>query len=170
MDGSLIKRLVQFDQERRSFPGEHWFALAAGLWFLRKKGGSLPARLTAKAVGAALVFRAASGRDGLRRLIPNQPAGRPFPGATPDRRTSIGGTSNGSTSNDGTSDGRSSVPGGIGATTAARPILPPVGEPVAGAGAGASPRAALLQPPGEAGGARTAPSSPDLSTTFPDIR
>ncbi len=68
MDLSFIERLRRVDQQRRSFPGEHWLALAAGLWFLKRKGGSLPARLSSKALGAALLYRAASGRDGIRKL------------------------------------------------------------------------------------------------------
>jgi hypothetical protein len=65
---SLFERLVHLDQTRKSFPGEHWLALGAGLWFLRKKGHSLPANLWSKAIGTALIVRAASGRDGLQKL------------------------------------------------------------------------------------------------------
>ena len=69
MTQSLFERLVRFDQTRKSFPGEHWLALAAGLWFLKRKGSSLPSTLVSKAIGAAFVVRAASGRDGLQKLL-----------------------------------------------------------------------------------------------------
>lgn len=68
MNRSMLERLVHLDQTRKSFPGEHWMAFAAGLWFLRRKPRSLPGRLWSKAIGAALLVRAASGRDGLRKL------------------------------------------------------------------------------------------------------
>ena len=68
MQDSFISNLKRFDQQRPSLPGEHWLALAAGLWFLRKSGGSALSRFSSKAIGAALIYRAASGRDGLRRL------------------------------------------------------------------------------------------------------
>ena len=82
MEGSLFDRLVQFDRTRKSFPGEHWFALATGLWFLRRKGGSVPSTLLSKAIGAAFIVRAASGRDGLQKLLKDSSgagsAGRPW--------------------------------------------------------------------------------------------
>lgn len=68
MDRSLLGRLIEFDRTRKSIPGEHWFALATGLWFLRRKGNSLPSKLLSKAIGVAFIVRAASGRDGLQKL------------------------------------------------------------------------------------------------------
>jgi hypothetical protein len=68
MQGSFFDNLKRFDQQRQSFPGEHWLTLAAGLWFLRRPARSPLARLSTTAIGAALIYRAASGRDGLRRL------------------------------------------------------------------------------------------------------
>ena len=61
MNDSMLESLQQFDQQRPSIPGEHWIALAAGVALLLKPRGSLVSRLA----GAALVFRAASGHDGL---------------------------------------------------------------------------------------------------------
>lgn len=63
MVGSIIQRLRRIDEQRRSFPGEHWLVAAAGMWFL-KRGG-----LASKAIGGALLYRAASGRDGLRQVL-----------------------------------------------------------------------------------------------------
>jgi len=68
MDRSLFERVVQFDQSRKSIPGEHWLTLAAGLWFLRRKSNSIPSTLLSKSIGAALLVRAATGRDGLQKL------------------------------------------------------------------------------------------------------
>ena len=65
MEESLLAQLKRLDDERPGFPGEHWLALAAGLWLLTRSGGSMLGRLATLAGGAALVYRAASGRDGL---------------------------------------------------------------------------------------------------------
>ena len=69
MELSLLDRLKRFDDERPSFPGEHWLALGAGLWLITRQQQSMLGRLAAVAAGAALVYRAASGRDGLARLV-----------------------------------------------------------------------------------------------------
>jgi len=63
MNGTWIDRLRRVDQQRASFPGEHWLVATAGMYLLRRKG------LLSKAAGAAMLYRAASGRDGLRRLL-----------------------------------------------------------------------------------------------------
>jgi hypothetical protein len=68
MNTTWIDRLRRADQQRPSFPGEHWLVATAGMWLLRRRGGSLPVQLASKAAGAALLYRAASGRDGIRRL------------------------------------------------------------------------------------------------------
>ena len=81
MNMSWINRLRRADQQRAGFPGEHWLALTAGLWFLRRKGGSFPIRLATKAAGAALLYRAASGRDGVGRWWPGGGSRRPAPQA-----------------------------------------------------------------------------------------
>ena len=63
MNGTWIDQLRRADEKRPSFPGEHWLVATAGMWLLRRKG------LLSKAAGAAMLYRAASGRDGLRRLL-----------------------------------------------------------------------------------------------------
>ena len=65
MSDSLLARLKRLDDSRPSFPGEHWFALGAGIWLLSRRSGSILGRLAWVAAGTALVLRAASGRDGL---------------------------------------------------------------------------------------------------------
>jgi len=69
MEPSWIERLMRFDDERPALPGEHWLALGAGLWLLTREGETPLGRLASLAAGAALVYRAASGRDGLARLL-----------------------------------------------------------------------------------------------------
>ena len=87
MPESLIERLRRLDESRSGLPGEHWFALAAGLWLLTRGRASTLERIAALAAGAALVARAASGRDGLpgmlarhkrRRLVERLGRKRPY--------------------------------------------------------------------------------------------
>ena len=74
MQESLLERLKQIDDERPSFPGEHWFALGAGLWLLTRRPESALGRVATLAAGLAFVCRAASGRDGVARWpAPEQP-------------------------------------------------------------------------------------------------
>ena len=70
MNPSWVDRLRRFDDRRSSLPGEHWVTLAAGLWLLSRHGSATAGRFLAMAMGVALIYRAASGRDGLVRLIP----------------------------------------------------------------------------------------------------
>ena len=57
----------QWDAQRPGFPGEHWLVLGAGLVALRAAGRSrsLVGRMLGRAVGGALIARAATGRQGL---------------------------------------------------------------------------------------------------------
>lgn len=61
---SPLERLRRFDDERSSLPGEHWMTLGMGLWLMTRPATTVVGRLAAVAAGAALVLRAASGRDG----------------------------------------------------------------------------------------------------------
>ena len=81
MNGTWIDRLRRADEQRPSFPGEHWLVATAGMWLLRRKG------LLSKAAGAAMLYRAASGRDGLRGLLRGGGVGVSR-GSTPQRRVS----------------------------------------------------------------------------------
>jgi hypothetical protein len=76
--GSTIERLKAIDDTRDSLPGEHWLVLGAGLatWWLTRQHPSLLVRALGVAAGAALVGRAASGRDGVIRLVRLLPVGR----------------------------------------------------------------------------------------------
>jgi hypothetical protein len=85
MQRSWIDRLRQVDEQRPSFPGEHWLVATAGIWLLRRKG------LLGKAAGAAMLYRAASGRDGLRRLLGSGGPGASYRPAMQGRMQGAGG-------------------------------------------------------------------------------
>jgi uncharacterized membrane protein len=71
-----FKSLQAWDESRDSFPGEHWLVLSAGvglLWAAGRSRSSL-SRLAQAALGGALLFRAASGRDGVVRLLRQLPS------------------------------------------------------------------------------------------------
>jgi len=77
MPTNPIQRLKAYDDNRSGFPGEHWIVLAAGLgiWYISQKHPSAVVRLLGIAAGTALVGRAASGRNGLTRLLKYTPVG-----------------------------------------------------------------------------------------------
>ena len=72
-----LKELKDFDERRPSFPGEHWLVLGAGLALLLAAGRSrsLLKRTAGSALGSALLYRAASGRDGLAQVLRFLPMG-----------------------------------------------------------------------------------------------
>ena len=71
MTAPLITAVRQLDDIRPSVPGEHWAALGAGLLLLRSaaRRKSTLGHLALLTAGGLLVWRAASGRDGLRKLL-----------------------------------------------------------------------------------------------------
>ena len=76
-DRSTWQKVKDYDEARPGFPGEHWLALAAGLgvWMLTRSHPSFLLRTAGLAAGTALVGRAASGRDGIARLVRYLPVG-----------------------------------------------------------------------------------------------
>ncbi len=58
--------------------GQHWIALGAGLaaWLLTRKRSSLIVRTAGMLAGTALVGRAASGSDGLAKVVRYLPIGK----------------------------------------------------------------------------------------------
>ncbi|MES2972505.1 MAG: hypothetical protein V4757_02810 [Pseudomonadota bacterium] len=72
-----LTRLKQWDEARADFPGEHWIVLAAGLgvWYLSARHPSAMVKLAGMAAATALVGRAASGRNGLSKLLRYTPVG-----------------------------------------------------------------------------------------------
>ncbi len=77
MSDDLLTELKQHDEARDGFPGEHWIVLAAGLgvWYLSAKAPSAVVKLIGMAAATALIGRAASGRDGLAKLLRYTPVG-----------------------------------------------------------------------------------------------
>lgn len=77
-----INDLRHWDAARPSFPAEHWLVLGAGLLALRGAGRSrgLIGRMVGRAVGGALIARAASGRDGMVGRLAR--ASAPLPAAS----------------------------------------------------------------------------------------
>jgi len=71
MTESLLARLKRHDDRREGIPGEHWYALAMGLWLLTRGRGSSIARAAGVIAGVAFIARAASGRHGLVQLLPS---------------------------------------------------------------------------------------------------
>ena len=72
-----LEKLKAADQARPGFPGEHWLVLALGvaLWQVTRRHRHYAVR-TAGALGASmLVARAASGREGLSRVLRYTPLG-----------------------------------------------------------------------------------------------
>ena len=78
MRENLLRKIKRYDDARKGFPGEHWIALAAGVgaWLLTRRHPSVLVRTLGLAGGTALAGRAASGRDGLRKVIAMTPIGR----------------------------------------------------------------------------------------------
>lgn len=67
----LIGSLRDFDRRRPGFPGEHWMVATLGTALLRsafRRKSLFGSTLMLLAAGA-LLYRAASGRDGLARLL-----------------------------------------------------------------------------------------------------
>lgn len=73
-----LKSLQAWDESRDSFLGEHWVVLSAGMALLlaASRSRSPLSRLAQAALGGALLFRAASGRDGVVRLLRQLPSNR----------------------------------------------------------------------------------------------
>ncbi|MDP2033751.1 MAG: hypothetical protein Q8K29_10105 [Polaromonas sp.] len=66
-----LQQLQDWDERRASFPGEHWLVLGAGVAVLlaARRSPSPLVRALGSAAGGALLVRAASGRDGLARVL-----------------------------------------------------------------------------------------------------
>jgi len=75
-----LRQLKAYDEARPSFPGEHWLVLGAGLALLMasRRSRSFVARTAGSALGSALLYRAASGRDGLAKALPYLSGARRF--------------------------------------------------------------------------------------------
>ena len=77
MSQSTLQTIRDFDAARPGFPGEHWLMLGAGLgvWLLSARHRSPLVKALGLMAGTALVGRAASGRDGIAKLVRYLPVG-----------------------------------------------------------------------------------------------
>ncbi|TWO70704.1 hypothetical protein FN976_14210 [Caenimonas sedimenti] len=77
MADNVLQEIKRADDARPGFPGEHWLVLAAGIgaWWLTRNHRSAVVRTLGMVAGTALVGRAASGRDGLSRVLRYTPVG-----------------------------------------------------------------------------------------------
>lgn len=75
---SPIRQLKAADQARDGIPGEHWLLLGVGIaaWAITRKSPLFLVRTLGLVAGSALVGRAASGRDGLSKVLRFTPIGR----------------------------------------------------------------------------------------------
>ena len=75
---SPIEKLKAADDARDGFPGEHWIVLALGIgvWQLTRKDPRWYVRMAGGFLATSLVARAASGRQGLSRVLRYTPLGK----------------------------------------------------------------------------------------------
>ena len=73
-----LQQLKDWDDRRPSFPGEHWLVLAAGVAVLlaARRSPSPLVRALGSVAGGARLARAASGRDGLAKVLAHVPVGK----------------------------------------------------------------------------------------------
>ena len=74
---NAFQQLTQFDDARPGIPGEHWTSLELGLgaWWLTRRHQSFMVRTIGLGMGTAIVSWAASGRDGLSKILRLPPVG-----------------------------------------------------------------------------------------------
>lgn len=77
-DATPLEQLKAADEARPGFPGEHWIVLALGIamWQFTRKNRSWVARTTGSMLATMMVARAASGHDGLSKILRHTPLGR----------------------------------------------------------------------------------------------
>ena len=77
-DASPIEKIKAADEAREGFPGEHWLVLALGIavWQFTRKDRRWYVRTAGGFAATALVARAASGREGLSKVLRYTPFGR----------------------------------------------------------------------------------------------
>jgi hypothetical protein len=74
---STLHKLKRYDDQREGFPGEHWIVLALGVgaWAGTRRSPSVVVQTLGALAGTLLVARAASGRDGLSKVLRYTPPG-----------------------------------------------------------------------------------------------
>jgi hypothetical protein len=78
MSENVLQKIKAADDAREGIPGEHLVVLGAGLaaWLLTRRNPSFMVRTLGMVAGTALVGRAASGRDGLAKVLRYLPVGQ----------------------------------------------------------------------------------------------
>ncbi len=73
-----LQKIKRIDEQREGFPGEHWLVLGLGLavWHFTRTNRHWAVRTGGSFAAAALVARAASGREGLSKVLRFTPLGR----------------------------------------------------------------------------------------------
>ena len=66
-----FQEIKDYDQNRPGFAGEHWLVLGAGVALLlaSRRSPSFLVRTAGSVVGSALMVRAASGSEGLSKIV-----------------------------------------------------------------------------------------------------
>ena len=74
----MLQKIKRIDAQREGFPGEHWMVLGLGiaLWHFTRHNRHWAVRTAGSFGAAALVARAASGREGLAKVLRWTPLGR----------------------------------------------------------------------------------------------
>ncbi len=74
---STLEKIKAADEAREGFPGEHWLVLALGiaLWQVTRRHRNYVVRAAGALGASALVARAASGREGLSKVLRYTPLG-----------------------------------------------------------------------------------------------
>jgi len=77
-EGSTLEKIKAADARRPGFPGEHWLVLALGIavWQLTRRHRYWAVRTAGGLAASALVARAATGREGLSKVLRYTPFGR----------------------------------------------------------------------------------------------
>ena len=75
---SPLEKIKAADEARPGFPGEHWIVLGLGVavWQFTRKDPRWIVRAVGGLLATTLVARAASGRDGLSKVLRYTPLGR----------------------------------------------------------------------------------------------
>jgi hypothetical protein len=74
---SILHKIKRYDDARPGFPGEHWIVLGAGVgaWLATRRSPSVVVQTLGMLAGTLLVARAASGREGLTKVLRYTPLG-----------------------------------------------------------------------------------------------
>jgi len=77
-EGSALQKIKAADAARDGLPGEHWLVLALGIavWQFTRRHRYWAVRTAGGLAASALVARAASGREGLSKVLRYTPLGR----------------------------------------------------------------------------------------------